>query len=100
MNLETQMRELAAAARAASRTLATAPGLVRDKALTTLADLLHESRQEIFAANERDLEAARASGLDEARIDRYLSLGVSRCILGTAAVRDFDFTARMIARCA
>ena len=35
---------------------------------------------------------------DEARIDRYLSLGVSRCILGTAAVRDFDFTARMIAR--
>jgi glutamate-5-semialdehyde dehydrogenase len=70
MNLETQMRELAAAARAASRTLATAPGLVRDKALTTLADLLHDSRQEIFAANERDLEAARASGLDEARIDR------------------------------
>lgn len=32
---------------------------------------------------------------DEERIRRYLDLGVSRCILGTVAVRDFDFTARM-----
>ena len=32
---------------------------------------------------------------DEERILRYLDLGVSRCILGTVAVRDFDFTARM-----
>ena len=31
----------------------------------------------------------------EERIRRYLDLGVSRCILGTAAVKDFDFTARM-----
>ncbi len=35
---------------------------------------------------------------DEARIAQYLALGVGRCILGTAAVRDFDFTRRMIAR--
>lgn len=32
---------------------------------------------------------------DEERIRRYLDLGVSRCILGTVAVRDFGFTARM-----
>lgn len=32
---------------------------------------------------------------DEARIRRYLDLGVGRCILGTVAVKDFDFTARM-----
>ena len=32
----------------------------------------------------------------EERIQRYLSLGVGRCILGSAAVTDFDFTARMI----
>ena len=32
---------------------------------------------------------------DEARIRRYLDMGVGRCILGTIAVRDFDFTARM-----
>ena len=29
------------------------------------------------------------------RIEKYLSLGVGRCILGTIAVQDFDFTARM-----
>ena len=31
----------------------------------------------------------------EDRIRRYLDLGVGRCILGTIAVHDFDFTARM-----
>ena len=31
----------------------------------------------------------------EERIQQYLDLGVSRCILGTIAVKDFDFTARM-----
>ena len=35
---------------------------------------------------------------DEARIHRYLDLGVGRCILGTVAVKDFDFTARMAQR--
>ena len=32
---------------------------------------------------------------DEDRIRRYLDLGVGRCILGTIAVKDFDFTERM-----
>lgn len=31
----------------------------------------------------------------EERIRQYLDLGVDRCILGTAAVKDFEFTARM-----
>ena len=31
----------------------------------------------------------------EDRIRQYLDLGVGRCILGTVAVKDFDFTARM-----
>lgn len=31
----------------------------------------------------------------EERIRQYLNLGVGRCILGTIAVKDFDFTARM-----
>lgn len=31
----------------------------------------------------------------EERIQQYLDLGVHRCILGTIAVKDFDFTARM-----
>ena len=32
---------------------------------------------------------------DEARIQRYLDLGADRCILGTVAVKNFDFTAEM-----
>lgn len=32
---------------------------------------------------------------DEARIRRYLDLGADRCILGTVAVKKFDFTAEM-----
>lgn len=32
----------------------------------------------------------------EDRIRQYLDLGVGRCILGTAAVKDFDFTVRMV----
>ena len=32
---------------------------------------------------------------DETRIQRYLDLGADRCILGTVAVKDFDFTAEM-----
>ena len=35
---------------------------------------------------------------DEARIRRYLDLGVGRCILGTVAVKDFGFTARIAQR--
>ena len=35
---------------------------------------------------------------DEERIQRYLGLGAGRVILGTAAVRDFGFTARMAAK--
>ena len=31
----------------------------------------------------------------EERIQKYLELGVNRCILGTIAVKDFEFTARM-----
>ena len=30
------------------------------------------------------------------RIEQYLDLGVGRCILGSVAVTDFDFTARML----
>ncbi len=32
----------------------------------------------------------------EERIEKYLSVGVSRCILGSVAVTDFDFTSRML----
>lgn len=34
----------------------------------------------------------------EERIRQYLDLGVGRCILGTIAIKNFDFTARMAAK--
>ena len=37
----------------------------------------------------------RAAASAPRRIRQYLDLGVGRCILGTIAVKDFDFTARM-----
>ena len=56
-------------------------------------------------ANQASIAAiARQGGLfievgggirTEDRIRRYLDLGVNRCILGTVAVKDFAFTARM-----
>lgn len=56
-------------------------------------------------ANFPSIEAiARRGGLcmevgggirSQERIERYLELGVSRCILGTIAVKDFAFTAEM-----
>ena len=56
-------------------------------------------------ANFRTIEAIAKQGgfylevgggiRTEDRIKRYLDCGVSRCILGTVAVKDFDFTVRM-----
>ena len=56
-------------------------------------------------ANQESIAAiARQGGLfievgggirTEDRIRQYLDLGVSRCILGTVAIKDFAFTARM-----
>ena len=50
--------------------------------------------QSITAAGDLFVEVG--GGIrDQKRIEDYLALGVGRCILGTVAVRDFDFTARM-----
>ena len=44
-----------------------------------------------------DLDGAKDGTLStEERIETYLSLGVGRCILGSVAVTDFAFTARML----
>ncbi len=61
----------------------------------------------VYNAQTRDAIAAIAakSGVftevgggirDEYGVRQYLNLGVDRCILGTAAVKDFSFTQRMV----
>lgn len=61
-NLSTQ--ETARRARRASFELAASAGEARARALLAVADALTAGKEAIFAANARDLEAARAEGLD------------------------------------
>ena len=51
-----------------------------------------------LAAGARNLHVVDLDGgiRTEERIEKYLALGVGRCILGSVAVTDFDFTARML----
>jgi glutamate-5-semialdehyde dehydrogenase len=56
--------------KAASRVLATAATGAKNEALTTAADLLAERRAAVIAANEADLEAAEAAGMDPGPLDR------------------------------
>jgi glutamate-5-semialdehyde dehydrogenase len=73
--LETRLLALGRAARAAARVLATAPTEAKNRALLAAAASLRERRDEILAANARDLEAAR--GLSAALLDR-LALDAKR----------------------
>lgn len=66
---------------------------------------LDGAKGEDSAANRAAIAAIAALGglfievgggiRDEARIKQYLDLGVGRCILGTAAVKNFAFTGKM-----
>ncbi len=57
-------------ARAASRLTARASTAAKDAALHATAAALRRERAALVAANERDLSAARAAGLDPAFVDR------------------------------
>jgi glutamate-5-semialdehyde dehydrogenase len=62
--------EICAAAKRASRTLATLGSDVKNGALEAIADALIERTAEILEANARDLEAGRESNLSPALLDR------------------------------
>jgi glutamate-5-semialdehyde dehydrogenase len=62
--------EICAAAKRASRTLATLGSDVKNGALEAIADALIERTPEILEANARDLEAGRETGLGAALLDR------------------------------
>src|SRR3954471_18529652 len=69
--------DLALAAKAAARRLATVPSATKDAALHAIADALEARLPEILEANARDLEAGRESGLSPALMDR-LALDAAR----------------------
>ena len=60
------------AAKAASRKLAHLPAEVKNKALLSIAQSLISREGEILEANSLDCDQAKASGMDEAMLDRLL----------------------------
>ncbi|SFP20731.1 glutamate-5-semialdehyde dehydrogenase [Pseudomonas borbori] len=64
------MTRLGRAARAASRVVASASTAQKNRALHAAAEALDAARAELTAANELDLAAGRANGLEPALLDR------------------------------
>lgn len=70
MDIELYMQRLGRQARAASRTLAAASTHAKNTALLAMAAEIRRNRDDLLAANGRDLDEARTAGLDAAMIDR------------------------------
>lgn len=69
-DIETEMRRIGAAARAAASDLAYASSERKDMALTAAAQALWDRRAEVLAANAEDMAAAREKGVSGAMLDR------------------------------
>ncbi len=80
------VQEVCAAAKRASRTLATLDAAVKNAALESIAASLESSMQEILDANAQDVSAAREAGVSVALIDR-LTLDRHRVEAMAAGVR-------------
>ena len=78
------MTRLGRAARAASRVLARASTAQKNHALQAAANALDAARSELTAANELDLAAARANGLEPQEMIATIS---SRLIVNKASMK-------------
>ena len=72
MTLEQEIFEIATRAKAASGSLAISSTETRNAALTNMAKELCAHVDEIIAANQKDVQAARVAGTKESLIDRLL----------------------------
>ena len=70
MDIKHYMQTLGRQARAASRRLARASTAEKNAALEAIASAILRDKEALLAANARDLEAARAAGLEPALLDR------------------------------
>ena len=66
------MAEIGQRAKAASAELAFAPAEVKTQALNAAADAVWAAREDIIAANAKDLEFGRKKGLSDAMMDRLM----------------------------
>jgi glutamate-5-semialdehyde dehydrogenase len=69
-NIKEYMKGVGQAARAASRLMAQADTAAKNRALTEIAGALQSQSAQLLAANAKDVAAARASGMDDASVDR------------------------------
>jgi glutamate-5-semialdehyde dehydrogenase len=70
MDIKQYMEQVGQQARTASRAMAKADGATRNRALLLIADAIVRDADLLRAANAMDMDAARASGLDPAMLDR------------------------------
>ncbi|KQQ87210.1 glutamate-5-semialdehyde dehydrogenase [Massilia sp. Leaf139] len=70
MNITDYMHTLGRNARAASRAMARADGATRNRALLHIAEAIEREAAQLTAANQLDLDAARAAGLAPALLER------------------------------
>jgi glutamate-5-semialdehyde dehydrogenase len=70
MDITDYMHTLGRKARTASRAMARADGATRNRALLLIAEAIEREAAALSAANQLDLDAARASGLAPALLDR------------------------------
>lgn len=70
MDIQQYMKEVGQRARKASRAMAKADTAAKNKALTLIAAAIRHDADALRAANQKDLQAARANGLAPALLDR------------------------------
>lgn len=70
MSVQELMQQIGAAARAASRQVASSSAATRNTALLAVRDRIADSREALLLANAEDVERGRAQALDPALLDR------------------------------
>ncbi|MCP5205716.1 MAG: glutamate-5-semialdehyde dehydrogenase [Hahellaceae bacterium] len=70
MNVQEYMQAVGRNARAAAAQIVKATTAAKNQALVAMAQAIDDSRDALAAANAKDLEAGKASGLDAAMLDR------------------------------
>lgn len=88
MEIKQYMNQLGRQARIASRLVAAADTGVKNRALLAIATAVDARRDEILAANAKDVAAGEASGLDAALLDRLAlnAAGIAGIIEGLTQV--------------
>lgn len=70
MDIKQAMQQLGKKARAASRLMAKADTAAKNRALLAIASAIRRDAAKLLAANQQDLTAAKAAGLEAAMLDR------------------------------